>query len=94
MKKRYMITYDLNKSGQKYDEVIAAIKSASDGIWCTFWKSAYLIRSNYQSATDVSDLITPHLDSNDSLIVIEVINNKQGWLKEDDWKYINDSIFA
>ena len=75
MKKRYFITYDLNKAGQDYENVIQAIKSASDGAWCTYWKSSYLIRSNYQSAQEVSDKITKYLDSNDSLLVIEVINN-------------------
>ena len=94
MKKRYLITYDLNKSGKDYEGVIEAIKSASDGVWCTYWKSAYLIRSDYQSATDVSDLITPHLDSNDRLIAIEVINNNQGWLTKEQWEYINETIFG
>ena len=50
MKKRYFITYDLNKAGQDYENVIQAIKSARDGAWCTYWKSSYLIRYNYQSA--------------------------------------------
>ena len=30
----YMITYDLNATGQKYDEVIQAIKDSSTGAWC------------------------------------------------------------
>ena len=61
--------------GQDYENVIQAIKSVSDGAWCTYWKSSHLIRSNYQSAQEVSDKITKYLDSNDSLLVIEVINN-------------------
>jgi len=90
----YMITYDLNKEGQNYEKVIKAIKSASNGVWCTFWKSSYLIKSNYITADEVSNLITPYLDSNDRLLVIEVKNNKQGWLAEDEWEYINKSIFG
>lgn len=89
----YMITYDLNKEGQKYDEVIKAIKSASTGDWCKYWQSSYLIKSNCASANEVSNLITPHLDENDRLLVIEVKNNKQGWLTNDEWTYINNSIF-
>ena len=81
MKKRYFITYDLNKAGQDYENVIQAIKSASDG-------------ANYQSAQEVSDKITKYLDRNDSLLVIEVINNTQGWLPKDAWKYINETIFS
>lgn len=89
----YMITYDLNSAGQKYDEVIKAIKDSSTGVWCTYWKSSYLIKSHL-TVNQVSDKITPHLDSNDRLIVIEVKNNYQGWLAEDDWKYIRESIFG
>lgn len=94
MKKRYMITYDLNAPGKNYDKVIESIKNASDGAWCSYWKSSFLIRSNYQTADDVFSLIRPHLDANDSLLVIEAVNNKQGWLTPKRWKYINEVIFA
>ena len=94
MKKRYMITYDLNNPGQNYEKVIESIKNASDGNWCSYWKSSFLIRSNYATAQQVSDLITPHLDKNDSLLVIEAVNNYQGWLKKKQWDYIRNHIFA
>lgn len=90
----YLITYDLNKNGQDYENVINAIKDASTGAWCTFWKSSYLIKSNLSSADDVFKKIQPYLDSNDKLLVIEVKNNKQGWLSQKDWDYINNSIFG
>lgn len=90
----YLITYDLNKNGQDYENVINAIKDASTGAWCTFWKSSYLIKSNLSSADDVFKKIQPYLDSNDKLLVIEVKNNKQGWLEQKDWDYINNSIFG
>lgn len=89
----YMVTYDLNNPGQHYDDVIKAIKEASTGVWCTYWKSSYLIRSNL-SVQQVSDKITPYLDSNDTLLVIEVKNNYQGWLTEKQWKYIRENIFG
>lgn len=90
----YLITYDLNKNGQDYENVINAIKDALTGAWCTFWKSSYLIKSNLSSADDVFKKIQPYLDSNDKLLVIEVKNNKQGWLGQKDWDYINNSIFG
>lgn len=90
----YMVTYDLNKEGQNYEDVIQAIKDASTGVWCSYWKSSYLIKSNLTSADKVAEIIQPHLDSNDSLLVIEVKNNKQGWLSKKQWDYINNSIFG
>jgi len=89
----YMVTYDLNSEGQKYDEVIEAIKNASAGAWCSFWKSSYLIKSNL-TPQQVNDRIMPHLDSNDRLIIIEVKNNYFGWLTDEQWKYIRENIFG
>ena len=89
----YMITYDLNSKGQNYEKVIKAIKDSSIGVWCTFWKSSYLIKSHL-TPNQISNNITPHLDSNDSLIIIEVKNNYQGWLNEEEWKYIKEHIFS
>ncbi len=89
-----MITYDLNSEGQDYENVIQAIKDASTGVWCSYWKSSYLIKSNFKTADEVSAKITPYLDKNDRLLVIEVKNNKQGWLSKKQWEYINNSIFS
>lgn len=88
-----MITYDLNKSGQDYENVIKAIKNASNGFWCSYWKSSYLIQSNLTSANDIFNYIKPYIDNNDRVLVIEVTNNIQGWLSEEQWNYINNSIF-
>ena len=89
----YLITYDLNRIGQDYENVIKAIKDASTGAWCTYWKSSYLIKSDLKTADAVSAKIEPYLDKNDRLLVIEVKNHKQGWLTQKQWKYINESIF-
>ena len=89
----YMITYDLNSKGQNYEDVIQSIKDASTGAWCSYWNSSYLIKSNL-TVQQVSDKITPHLDSNDRLIVIETKANYQGWLSEKQWKYIRENIFG
>lgn len=85
----YMITYDLNSTGQRYNELINAIKKASSGCWCTFWKSSYLIQSPL-SPSQITDKLKPYLDSNDRLLVIEVKRNYQGWLTDDERSYIND----
>lgn len=88
----YMITYDLNSTGQKYDEVIKAIKDCSS-YWCTYWKSSYLIKSSL-TPNQITDKIKPYLDDNDRMIVIEVKNNYQGWLSKEQWDYIKEKIFS
>lgn len=90
----YMITYDLNSPGQNYEDVIQAIKDASTGIWCTSWKSSYLIQSDLTTANAVFEKIKPYIDKNDNILVIEVTDNKQGWLPKEAWEYIDNSIFS
>lgn len=93
MAKPYMITYDLNAPGQKYDEIIRTIKEdLSTGVWCTFWKSSFLIKSNY-TPNQMLDRLKPYLDSGDRFFIVEIVDNKQGWLEPEDWDYINKNIF-
>lgn len=88
-----MITYDLNSPGQRYDDVIKTIKEdLSTGAWCSYWKSSYLLRSNL-TPDQMLEKLKPFLDQGDKFLIIEVVNNKQGWLTDKQWKYINDHIF-
>jgi hypothetical protein len=41
------------------------------------------------NATDVFGKIKPELDSNDTCLVIEVKNNKQGHFAKKEWEEIN-----
>ncbi len=88
-----MLTYDLNSPGQKYDDVIKTIKDEiSNGVWCTFWKSSYLLRSDL-TTDQMLDKLKPFLDQGDKFFITEIVDNKQGWLETDQWKYINENIF-
>lgn len=89
----YLITYDLNKSDKDYEGVYQAIKDAST-YWCHYWDSSWLIKSNLETADAVFDKIKPHLDNNDRCFVVEVKNNKQGWLTKEQWDTINTKIFG
>lgn len=89
----YFITYDLNATGKDYEGVYEAIKNASE-YWCHYWDSSWLIKSNLETADAVFAKIKPHLDTNDRCLVIEVKNNKQGWLTKNQWDSINTNIFG
>lgn len=92
MSKPFLITYDLNSPGQRYDQVITTIKeNLSTGVWCTFWKSSFLLRSEL-TPNQMMDKLKPYIDSGDRFLIIEVTNNYQGWLNTDDWEYIQENI--
>ncbi len=89
----YLITYDLNKEGQDYKDVIKSIKDSSTGHWCSYWKSSYLIKSDL-TANEIQENIKPYLDKNDRLIIVEAKDtNYQGWLTKKQWNYIKNNIF-
>lgn len=91
--KSYLITYDLKKSGQNYNALYDAIKSASyNDTWMHYLDSTWIIKSNL-SVQQVSDKIKQAVDDNDSFIVIEVVKNYQGWLPTEAWDYLTNNIF-
>lgn len=67
----YLISYDLNKPGQSYSQLYESIKAASNGIWCKPLESVYIIRSSL-SAQSIYNKLTPHLDPNDRILVVEI----------------------
>lgn len=82
-----LISYDLNRPGQDYQDLIAAIKAY--GNWAHVLKSTWLIRTT-QTADQVSTDLRKHMDPNDNLLVIEVNpKNKQGWLSRKFWNWMN-----
>lgn len=82
---KYIITYDLNKSGQDYEKLIGAIKKFS----CyAFLKSAWFIKST-SSAEELSKHFLQFIDKNDRLLVAEVNQNRQGWLDPAAWDFVN-----
>lgn len=91
----YLISYDLNKSDKNYDGVFNAIKesSANGTTWWHYLDSTWIIKSNL-SVNDISSKIKLEADENDFFIVIEIKNNKQGWLPQKAWDYLNNTIFA
>lgn len=88
----YMITYDLNSQGQKYDELIKAIKDSSL-FWCSYWKSSYLVKSSL-SIFQFEANLSPFLDANDRLIIVEATKTYRGWLTDEQWTFINENIFV
>lgn len=83
----YMITYDLNKPGQNYDKLYESIVNTSNGTWCHFLDSTWLICSSLTPSSIVKQL-SEHLDGNDKLMVFEVTDNYQGWLEQSEWDHI------
>jgi hypothetical protein len=65
----YMVGYDLDKPGQDYKDLIAALKKYSS--WWHCLDSTWLINTNDSTPT-VRDNLRQYLDTNDKLLVATI----------------------
>ncbi|MDU5933674.1 MAG: hypothetical protein E6Z08_01440 [Lacticaseibacillus rhamnosus] len=92
MIKPYMISYDLDTPGQKYDELFSAIKQFG-GSYIKLQDSFWLVRNNL-TPSEMCEKLSPVLDGNDELFICELQNNYQGRTSKENWKFIRESIFG
>ena len=82
----FSINYDLKKPGRDYASLYRAIKSC--GHWWHYLGSTWLVDTEL-SADAIWQRLAPHVDDNDSVLVIGVGTDWQGWLSDSAWKWIN-----
>ena len=80
----YSVSYDLNKEGQNYKDLIAEIKSFNG--YCKVMDSYWFVSSN-NDAQIVYSKLAKHIDKNDRLLVMQTSSNRQGWLDKDVWEW-------
>jgi hypothetical protein len=76
MANNLFVSYDLYSPGQDYDSVIEAIKNL--GGWAKIQKSFWYVNSSL-TASQACGRVWATMDSNDSLIVVDVTNNNAAW---------------
>ena len=88
----YFASYDLHAPEKNYDAVIAAIKSF--GSWAKVHKSFWYVNTS-GSLDDVYNRVSAAMDSNDSLMVIDIANKTAKWfgLSPEASKYLQDNWY-
>lgn len=71
-----LIAYDLNKSGQDYENLISEIKKL--GTWWHYLDSTWLVKTD-GTPVSVRDQLASHIDKNDELLVIDVTGDAAAW---------------
>ncbi len=87
----YAINYDLKKPGQNYDSLYTAIKNL--GVWWHYLGSTWLVDTNV-TASAIWKKLEPHVDKNDSFLIIGVTKDHAGWLPQKAWDWINERRIA
>lgn len=83
-----LITYDLQKPGQDYSELLSKIKSYT---WVRLSESSYAIRTDSTPST-VFDYLKPYLDSNDNLYVITLKQPYAGYGPKEVNSWLNNNL--
>jgi hypothetical protein len=74
----FAIGYDLHPSkGETYDELIEAIKQVGSS-WWHYLDSTWVVVSN-KTAVQIRDFLTPHLKSDDQLLVAR-LSGEAAWI--------------
>ena len=82
----YAVNYDLKRPGQNYEELYKAIKGL--GANWHYLGSTWLVDTTL-SANQIWAKLAPHVDKNDSFLVIGVTKDYSGWLTPDAWEWLN-----
>ncbi|MGN6753026.1 MAG: hypothetical protein ACTHJJ_10795 [Intrasporangium sp.] len=82
-----LITYDLKRPGRTYAKLQDEIKSAGD--WWHYLDSTWLVDTSL-TCNALADRLHRHTSTGDCLLVVDVSRDeKQGWLPQDAWEWIN-----
>ena len=84
-----IITYTLRNPNQPYINFYNEIKKAET--WWHYLDSTWLIRTQFNPQYWYNRL-APFIFKNDSILIIEVKANYQGWLPKEAWDWINREL--
>ena len=81
----YLISYDLNSPGKDYTGLHNAIKTV--GAWWHHLDSTWLVDTMMPPA-DIYNILSPHIDRNDHLLIVQIVRNYWGYLPQDAWDWM------
>ena len=82
----FFVSYDLRTPDHDYTPFFIALRGAAD-MWWHFLTNTWLVTTNLD--VDVyTQLLMPHITTQDSLLVMEVKGWGQGWLPREAWDWI------
>ncbi|TET47793.1 hypothetical protein E3J62_00360 [candidate division TA06 bacterium] len=84
-----LVCYDLKAPHRNYAGLYKELEKA--WAWWHYLGSCWLIRTKLSPEQWFKNL-SPHMDQNDFMLVIEVKRDYHGWLPKKAWKWINENL--
>lgn len=88
MEKVFLITYDLRRPGQNYNDLYSAIKELGD--WQHPLESTWMAKCSSDTYTEhIYKKLRPLIDDNDFLFIVDITGQDYyGWLSKEFWSWI------
>jgi hypothetical protein len=86
-----IITHALNNKVKDYTPFFSAIRDNSD-FWWHYLETIWIVSSSH-SANEFANLLYPHIEAADRLLVAKLAGEYQGWLPEDAWTWLNNKNY-
>ena len=89
----FAIIYDIDDKKRDYSQLYEKIKSL--GTWMHYIDSAWIVSPSASlTAQQIYDELLPFIDETDDyLLIIQVMDKYQGWLPPDAWDWMHKRTF-
>ncbi|MFZ2763745.1 MAG: hypothetical protein WAX80_01765 [Minisyncoccia bacterium] len=87
MNKKYLITYDLKNPNWNYTNFFSSLQSI--GPWWHYISNTWIIKNTNLTSVDIYNRLGPYLSTMDFILVVEITDNKWGYLPQDAWNWLN-----
>lgn len=86
----YIVSYEL-RTKKNHIGLFEQLKASPS--WWHYLDSTWLV-ATHENANQLCDRLRPHLDQEDSILIIQAGTDMQGWLPKDAWKWINQNLLG
>lgn len=86
-----MITYAHKNPQTDYAQFFEALKGNADH-WWHYIDSTWIVATHY-SPDEFANILYPHINPDDRLLVVKITSEQQGWLPVEAWKWLTDRIY-
>jgi hypothetical protein len=86
-----LITHALNNPNKDYAPFFGAIKNNCN-YWWHFFDTTWIVSTNL-GANEYANLLYPHMETADRLLVVKITLEHQGWLPKEAWEWLNDKDY-
>lgn len=82
-----LVTYTLRNVVKDYSTFFKAIQTGSIN-WWHYLEDTWIV-STTESADDFAKKLLPHIETTDSILVVRIHPEFQGWLAKEAWDWLN-----